>query len=316
MTRIAGIQYYYPAEGARLDARDGRAVIVYDGIPVPLEVSDFDQLDGEAPDYDMVGRGIYYALRNNPDCAHNTLYATWLRDAYPHHLAELASLIVMLDRKDVDVSYIDRKICYLKIMSLLEPDSPRIPAEIGSCYLDRGLTMSALHQSTVMLYRAETFLSRAYEMQPADTTVISRLGEVSYLLGRYDRAVQLWEYLLPGMHKADEADHLGKRLKAIRDGKIPKIPPVDYLEAIGVAFACYESGDYEECAAILGDIFDDLVFCEIFPLPEVWFHLGECYRNLSLKEYARECYVAALKRDPGYCDAESALNALDAEGGH
>src|SRR5512140_1946714 len=117
-TPIVGISWYTPTQSAVLDGRDGRASISFDGVPIPLLDADFKALgSGAEPDYDMVGRGIYAALRANPDCRWNSVYAGWLRDAYPHLLAELASHIIMLDHKDVDVTYLDRKINYMKVMA-------------------------------------------------------------------------------------------------------------------------------------------------------------------------------------------------------
>src|SRR5512145_2309971 len=106
-TPINGITYYLPPAGAGIEGRDGRASIRFEGVPVPLDTSDYEMLDGAGPDYDMVGRGIYTALRVNPDCAFNRMYAVWLRDAYPHLFAEMATHILMLDHKDVDVAYLD-----------------------------------------------------------------------------------------------------------------------------------------------------------------------------------------------------------------
>lgn len=292
-----------------MEARDGRVSLTFDDVPVPLTEEDHLALNGGAPDYDMVGRGIYLALRNNPDCAFGPVYAGWLRDAYPHHLAELANMIVMLDRKDVDVPYLDRKVNYLKIMTLLEPDNHLLPAEIGAVLLDRGLRMSALHQSTVMLYRAEAFLKRAHEMSPADDTVKARLGEVHYLLGHYGEAAGLWDELLQGS-KDDKTAHLASSLDMIRAGRLPRIPPVDYLEAIGVAFGYYQTGEFEECAAILNDVLDDLAFCERFPLPEVWYYLGQCYQNLAMPRNAEDCFSEALKKNPDYSEAHEALAGM------
>jgi len=248
-------------------------------------------------------------LRTNPDCAFNSVYASWLRDAYPHYLAELATHIVMLDRKDVEVSYLDRKVSYLKIMALLEPDNPGLPAEIGATLLDRGLRLSALHQSTVSLFRAETFLTRSLALAPGVPHVLSHLAEVHYLLGRYGQAERIWRELLPGLDPAG-ADHLEARLKKVQSGQVPRVPPVDYLEAINVAFGCYQDGEFEEGAAILDDILDDLDFCEEFPLPEVWYHLGLCYQNLAMPKNAAESYIEALRRDPDFAEAQSALDNL------
>jgi len=308
-TAINGISWYTHPGSSVLEGRDGRAIISFDGIPVPLENADFKALAGAEPDYDMVGRGIYSALRANPDCSWNTVYAGWLRDAYPHLLAELASHILMLDHKDVDITYIDRKINYMKIMSLLDPENSDLTAEIGAACLDRGLRMSALQQCTVMIYRAEKYLSRAVEKSPDNIQARLRLAEVQYLIGRYELASKTWNDLHLSISGAD-SERLKNRSQRINEGKVPRIPPVDYLEAIGVAFGAFQSDDYEECAGILADVLDDLVFVEDLPMPEVWHHLGLCYQNMAMPKNAVECYEEALKCDPEFADSRNALNAL------
>jgi tetratricopeptide (TPR) repeat protein len=169
--------------------------------------------------------------------------------------------------------------------------------------------MSALHQSTVALYRAETYFKRSLEISPDDDTVKSRLAEVHYLLGHYEEAAGIWSGLADtafGGSSGRRAD----RLARIKAGTTPRIPPVDYLEAIGVAFDCYQADDFEECAAILEDILDDIVFCEDFPLPEVWYYLGQCYQNLAMPRKAADCFGEALKLEPGYPEAKDALAGL------
>ncbi len=215
----------------------------------------------------------------------------------------------MLDRKDVEVSYLDRKINYLKIMALLEPENPCFPAEIGATLLDRGMRLSALHQSTVTLFRAETFLGRSLALAPGVPHVLSHLAEVQYLLGRYDQAERIWKELQTGLEVTLDP-RLEDRLNKVQSGQIPRVPPVDYLEAINVAFGCYQDGDFEECAAILNDVIDDLVFCEEYPLPEVWYYLGLCYQNLAMPKKAAECYSEALRCDPDFAEARSALDNL------
>lgn len=306
---ITGITWHTPPRSAVLQGRDGRAVISFEGVTVPLLDADFKALEGGEPDYDMVGRGVYAALRTNPDCSGNALYAGWLRDAYPHLLGELASHIIMLDHKDVDVSYLDRKINYLKVMALLDPENSALTAEIGAACLDRGLSMSALQQCTVMIYRAEKFLAAAVEKSADNLQARVRHAEAQYLIGRYELAAAAWGEL-ESLLDAGDSQRLKLRRERITGGGVPKIPPVDYLEAIGVAFGCFQSGDYEECAAILSDVLDDLVFVEDFPLPEVWHHLGLCYQNLAMPKNAVECFVEALRRDPEFTDARIALEAL------
>ncbi|KAF0216262.1 MAG: hypothetical protein FD174_3716 [Geobacteraceae bacterium] len=276
---------------------------------MPLLEDDYNAMDGSYPSYDAVGRGIYQALRINPDCAFGESYARLLKEAYPHFLSELASHILMLEKKDVEVTYLDRKINYLKIFALIEPDNPQFPLEIGLTLLDKGLRLSALHLATTSLYRAEEFLRRALELSPDDVKTSHHLGEVSYLLGRYDDAALFWGGIISSL-PAEEKEKLERRLQGVEQGATPRVPVVDYLEAIGVALDSHQRGEYEDAAAILQDVLDDAAFCEEFPLPEIWYVLGDCYKGLGMPRYAEDYFKEALRLNPDYAEAESALKNM------
>ncbi len=310
LTPIKGIRYYYPPDDAVLVFKDEKERIPYGGLPVPLLEEDFAKLEGE-PSYDMIGRGIYQSLRSNPDCVLCDKYAALLRDAYPHYLAELASNAIMIDSKDVEVPYLDRKITCLKILSLLEPQNAGLPLEIGRTFLDRGMRLSALHLATVSIYRAEHFLNRAHTLAPDDRNICRYLGEAYYLLGKYDEAVGFWRKAAAASDDS-EGERLRERIDRVGAGKVPLIPPVDYLEAIGAAFACHQTGDYEESIAILQDILMDPVFREEFPIPEIHCIIGKGFTALDMPKYAEAEFRQALVMDPAHEEARSLLSKLAA----
>ena len=66
---IEGIKYFTPPSGFVLTGRDGMVNIPWAGRPpIPLIDKDFERLaEGGVPDYDMVGSGIYQALRQKPE---------------------------------------------------------------------------------------------------------------------------------------------------------------------------------------------------------------------------------------------------------
>jgi tetratricopeptide (TPR) repeat protein len=290
--------------------RDGRVRIPYGDLPIPLLEDDGANIpEGGCPSYDVIGRGIYAALRANPDCLHGDRYAALLKDAYPHFLNEMASHILMLDKKDVEIGYLDRKITYLKIFSLIEPDDSRFPLEIGVAYLDRGVRYEALHLATSSLYQAESYLLKALEKSPDDLQVQRHLADVSYLLGNYERTVSCGRTVMPGL-KPEEAERLQRRLARIEAGETPRVPAVDYLEAVGFAFGCHEMGEYEEAAAVLEDVLSDLVLREELPMPEAWVMLSRCYQSLAMPRYAEDCLREALSIDPDHAEAGMALDNL------
>ena len=306
LTEIAGISYFFPEAGAVLTARDGKVEIPISGLPIPLLNEDFSS---EEPSYDAVGRGVYHLLRANPDAVHAERYAALLKDAYPHLLAELATHLVMLDRKDVDLPYLDRKIAYLKIFSLLEPENARFPLEIGATFFDKGMTLAALGNTTLHLFSAEKFLRRALHLSPDDIQVRHMLGEVCYLLGRYQDAANLWSGIETGVNP-ETAEKLKGRIAAIANGDTPAVPLIDYLQAVGVALEAYESDDYEEAAAIILDVMEVVSGYEEFPLAEINYLLGLCYVKLDIPKYAEQYLREALLIRPGYEDASAELQKL------
>jgi tetratricopeptide (TPR) repeat protein len=260
----------------------------------------------------MVGRGVYHALRANPDAPYSAEYAALLKNAYPHLLAELATHLVMLDKKDVDLPYLDRKINYLKVFALLEPENHRFPLEIGVTLLEKGLSLGALNDTTVLLYRAEKYLARAVEMKPDDFQAKYQLAEISYLLGRYDLAVSLWTELTPEL-PVEVAAVTSDRLRLIRSGQLPVAPAVDYLQAIGVAMEAFAQADFEEAAAIILDALDVLAVFEEFPLAEIYYILGLCYVRMDIPLYAEQYLRQALQLNPDYDEAKRELKQLVGE---
>lgn len=309
-TPISGVKYYYPVAGAVLEGRDGKVNIPLSSAPIPLQEEDFATLDGAVPSYDAVGRGIYLALRSNPDCAGSEYYARLLKDAYPHLLSELATHLVMLDKKEVDVPYLDREINYLKIFALLEPENPRIPLEIGMIYFDKGMHLSALQFTTVSLYRSEKYLNRAVELAPSDMKALYHLGEVSYILGKYEKAAHFWQLLLDQPLDPEQAQKLKRRLQKMEQGVLSHVPAVDYLEVVSVAFTHFQHGEYDDAAALLLDVLEDAVFSEEFPIAEIRYVLGLCYQKMGMPRYAEEYFGEALKLNPAYAEAQQALENL------
>ena len=309
--RISGISYYYPPAGTSLKARDGRVDLDYAGLPVPLLDADFEALSGAEPTYDAVGRGVYQLLRINPDAPFADRYALILRDAYPHLFSEMATELVMLDKKDVDLPYLDRKIKYLKIFALLEPDNHRFPAEIGTTYLDKALTLAALGNTTVHLFAAEKYLNHAHTLNADDLHTRQLAGEVAFLLGKYDAAAGFWNGIADALPEK-AAKTVSARLSQIAAGDFKLVPAIDYLQAVGVALEAYEFGDYEEAAAIILDVMDVLIQYEEFPLAEINYLLGLCYRKLDIPLYAEQYLRRALDLRPDLTEARDELTALGA----
>jgi tetratricopeptide (TPR) repeat protein len=290
-TAMEGIIYFTPPDGYLLCGRDGRVEIPWAGKPpVPLLEEDFAAAEASgAPDYDMVGRGIYQALRLNPDCVGAAVYAAVLKEAYPHIVSDLGGQIIMLDAKEVDTPYLDRKINFLKIMVLLDPDNAGLPLEIARTYIDKGSRLSSMQHAVACWYAAEKQLKISLELNPGDIHAAYEYGETLYVLGRYEQAAEAWSELIDLLGTAERA-RVEARIAGILAGKVPMVPPLDYLTALAVAVEQHHSGFSDDAAAIITDVLSDKIFADQFPLNEVYSLLGTCYQEIGLMDEAAEAF--------------------------
>lgn len=290
-TPLDGIMYFTPPGGYLLSGRDGLVAVLWEGRPpIPLLEEDFASLEaGAVPDYDMVGRGIYQALRLNPDCAGAAGYAAVMKDAYPHIVSELGGQIIMLEAKEVDTPYLDRKINFLKIMALLDPDNAALPLEIARAYVDKGSRLSSMQFAVTCWYAAEKQLKRALSLNSGDVHASYEYGEALYMLGRYEQAAEIWNSLIT-LLEPDERARVEARVAGIVAGRIPMVPPLDYLTALSVAVERHHSGSSDEAAEIITDVLADPVFAEQFPMNEVYYLLGTCYQESGRMAEAAEAF--------------------------
>ena len=290
-TKIDGIRYYTPPADYVLTGRDGMVTIPWaDRPPIPLQDEDFTAVEsGGTVDYDMAGRGIYQALRHNPDCTCAADYAAILKEAYPHIVSELGGQIIMLDAKEVDTPYLDRKVNLLKIMALFDPDNAGLQLEIARTLSDKGSRLSTLHQAVDSWYGADRHLKRALELAPNDLHASYEFGETQYVLGRYEKAAETWQSIASRLDAAGQRK-IEARIAAILNGKLPLVPPVDYLTAISVAVEAHHAGRNDDAAAIIEDVLSDPVFAEQFPMNEIYYLLGTCYQELGMAHEAAEAF--------------------------
>jgi tetratricopeptide (TPR) repeat protein len=290
-TPLDGIRYFTPPDDYLLSGRDGRVAILWAGKPpIPLLEEDFASLETcGAPDYDMVGRGIYQALRLDPDCVGAAGYAAVLKEAYPHIVSELGGQIIMLEAREVDTPYLDRKINFLKIMALLDPGNAGLPLEIAKAYVDKGSRLSSMQFAVTCWYAAEKQLKTALTLNPGDIHAAYEYGEALYMLGHYEQAAEIWSKLSTLLEPA-ERTRVEARVAGILAGKIPTVPPLDYLTALSVAVEQQHSGFSDNAAAIIKDVLADPIFTEQFPMNEVYYLLGTCYQEIGLMAEAAEAF--------------------------
>lgn len=290
-TPLDGIDYFIPSDDYVLSGRDGLVAIPWGGKPpIPLLKEDLAALaEGGAPDYDMVGRGIYQVLRLDPECVGAAGYAAVLKEAYPHIVSELGGQIIMLEAREVDTPYLDRKINFLKIMALLEPGNAGLPLEIARAYVDKGSRLSSMQYAVSCWYAAEKQLKTALTLDPGDRHAAYEYGEALYVLGRYERAAEIWSEVITLLEPA-ERSRVEARIAGILAGKVPMVPPLDYLTALSVAVEQHHGGFSDSAAAIINDVLADPIFAEQFPMNEVYYLLGTCYQELGLMAEAAEAF--------------------------
>ncbi|GAC1467615.1 MAG: hypothetical protein PVSMB11_03220 [Desulfuromonadaceae bacterium] len=290
-TPLDGIRYFTPPDDYLLCGRDGLVAILWAGKPpIPLLEEDFAAVETNgAPDDDMVGRGIYQALRLNPDCVGAAGYAAVLKDAYPHIVSEMGGQIIMLEAREVETPYLDRKINFLKIMALFDPGNSGLPLEIARAYVDKGSRLSSMQYAVACWYAAEKQLKTALDLNPGDRHAAYEYGEALYVLGRYEQAAEIWGEVIILLDTVERA-RVEARVAGILAGKTPMVPPLDYLTALSVAVELHHSGFSDEAAAIIKDVLADTLFAEQFPLNEVYYLLGTCYQEIGLMDEAAEAF--------------------------
>jgi len=291
-TPLDGIRYYTPPDGYILTGRDNLVHILWDmNVQIPLIEDEYNKSisDDKSPGYDAVGRGIYHALRRNPECQFSAYYAEILKDAYPHIISELGGQIVMLEAKEVDTPYLDRKIADLKIMALIDPTNAGLLREIARTFVEKGSRLATLHQAVSSWYAAEKFFSACCVLDPDDYLAGYEYGETLYVLGRYSAAAALWGRLLPHFSEPDRLK-LESRLAEIKTGSFPLVPPLDYLAAIAVAVEDRQVGRCDSAIAIIEDVMADTVFCEHFPMHELQYFLAESYQEIGMMDKAAEAF--------------------------
>ncbi len=273
---------------------------------LPLPIAREALADVPEPGADAIGEGLYAYLRRFPDCPHNAAYAGLLREAFPHYLAEIGSQIVMLDAKEVDPPYVRRKIRYLKILLLLEPENPGLLQQLGMANYQVGLMFSELERCRYDLLRAMHFLQRGLKVMPEDCATHNYLGQIDYLLGDYPGAARHWQTIVEALEHGPARTAFVGRLARIERGDVPESPLIDDLEAIGHAAMAYADGRVEEAKLLLERLEREAVLPAEMPMPEFYHFLGLCRERTGDPGGAFEAFGKALQLDPDFALAREA----------
>jgi tetratricopeptide (TPR) repeat protein len=177
----------------------------------------------------------------------------------------------------------------LRIMARIDPDNAGLQLEIARVYIDKGSRLSSLHHAVTCWYAAEKHLKKALIIDPDHHYATYEYGEALYVLGRYHQAAEVWSGVVHFLESAERA-RIEARIAGILAGRIPMVPPIDYLTALSVAIEQHHNGFSDEAAAIINDVLADPIFADQFPVNEIYYLLGTCYQEIGLMAEAAEAF--------------------------
>jgi len=309
---VKGFRFWTPPADRIVEVGPEKRPVALPELPLPIH--DQARPDAEEPSDDAIGKGLYDFLRQFPDCEHNTIYARLLRDAYSHYLADIGAQIVMLEHKEVDPAYIRRKISYMKILLLLDPENPGLLQRLGmSCY-ELALIFSELLDCRWNLLAAMGYLRRSLKALPAEPSILNFLAQIDYLLGDYPSAARRWQKALGGIDNEATRKALAEKVAGIEEGCVPEHPLTDDLEAVGVAIEHYAGGEIIEARLILERLEEAGTLTEEFSMPEFFYLLGMCRGRDDEPAGAFEAFDRALGLDPDFAPAAEGKDKILEEG--
>lgn len=274
-------------------------------IPLPILTS---EPEAELPSDDAIGSGLYDYLRQFPDCPYNSEYAALLRDAWPHYIADLGAMIVMLDHKEVDAPYIRRKITGLQILLLLDPDNSGLQLQLGiSCY-DLALNYVELNQCRSHLTRAMQYFSAVNKTTANVPATLNYMAQIDYLLGDYPSAVKRWNRVADLVEDEETRSAVLHRVSSIEGSDIPERPLLVDLESIGEAMTLLAEGDPASARAILERLEEEEVVTTEFPNPEFFSLLAVSRERSGDLSGAQASFARALELDPTH---QTSLEGVD-----
>ena len=311
LQRPLDYRFWTPPAGFSVPVGPAETPVELPAVPLPVHREALEQ--GE-PTADAIGSGIYDYLRQFPDCRHNRLYAEILRDAFSHYLADLGAQVVMLDRKEVDPPYIKRKINYLKILALLDPDQAGLQQQIGLGWFQLALNYSEMAASRSHLQQALKHLHLALERQPDAPATLNVLGQTDFLLGDFPAAIRSWERLAALLEPSPARDALVEKLERVRGMGMPERALVEELETVGAVLELCGSGDFAAARKVLDLLDEQGSLPRELPAAEFHYLVALCREKTGEVAGAFAAYQQALDLDPDYAPAREGQERIMEKG--
>ncbi len=296
--------FWQPPAGSTVETGAEQLPVALPEYPLPILRTDFTA--GE-PIAAQIGQGVYDYLRQFPDCAGNAIYAGLLRDAFPHYLADLAALAVMLDAKDVEPAYVLRKLTALKILRLAEPGNRGLLGQLCRGFFDLALDFAELANCRSHLLEAMRFGQDLLRLDPGDRQARGLLAEIDLLFGDTPAALGKLQQLLQALEDDEAAGRLRARMTELARQEYVEVSLVDELESVAEAMRLHLAGDNRAATALLEQVEEQGRLPQILPSANFYCLLAYCRRGCGDCSGAAVALHKALEVEPDHAAALAAL---------
>ncbi|MDO3379654.1 tetratricopeptide repeat protein [Geoalkalibacter halelectricus] len=300
-----------PPPGTTVAVGADRTPMSLPQIPLPLHRQGGEEA---LPDDNAIGSGLFDYLREFPDCPHNRAYAELLRDAFPHYIAEIGSQLAMLDAREVDPPYIRRKITFMRILLLLNPDNAGLYMQLGMAHYQVGMMFSELRTCRFDLLKALAYLQKALSLSARNAAIYNYLGQIDFYLGDYPGAARHWRGIHDQLPEGAARQELARRLEMIERGEVPDHPLIDHFETIGKALAAYRDGFADRALRDMEAVAADEYFRSFYQAPEFYHFLGLCRERCEDPSGAIAAFAEALAIDEDFEPAREGFERVHQQG--
>lgn len=298
--KVDGFRFWTPPEGFTLHVGPEQRPVALPQIPLPLWGVDAPVA---TPVADAIGQGLYDYLRRVPEAADAPVYAGILKEAFPHYLTDLAAQIIMINEKEVDAPFLQRKVVGLQIFLHLEPDNAGLFFLLGDTWRELGLMFSEFNHSRNHFLAAMRALQRSLELSPENPAALNKLAQLDFWFADYPAALRRWRQLVVLLDDADTQAALMAQIARLEQGAVPDHPLIEDLEAIGEAMTLLGDNDAAAALALLERLEEEGSFIAALPLPEFFHLLAECRERTGDSAGAFAAFDQALALDATYAPA-------------
>ena len=297
---VAGFTFWTPPEAYVLRVGPEQRPVPLPRIPLPLWRADY--VNGTPAD-DAIGQGLYDYLRRLPGAANAARYAEILKEAFPHFLTDLAAQIIMINEKEVDAPFLQRKIVGLRILLLLEPDNAGLHSLLGESCREIGLMFSECAHSRQHFLTAMQALQRSLDLRPENPAALNQLAQLDFWFADYPAALRRWRALSGMIAHPATRELLAAQIARLEEGAVPDHPLVEDLEAIGAAMQLLAAGDAAQALVLLERLEEEGSAVAELPNPEFFHLLAVCRERTGDVAGAFAAFARALSLDATYVPA-------------